>query len=101
MANLKRPELKLSRNMSENFKNFEVRFHDYYIQADYRNLAKNPETEKGDYYKKPLLEISVLRSARSDEALQVVCYTIKAQLPTDDQQKPWIWIDNLRLHYTG
>lgn len=101
MANLKRPELKLSRNMSENFKNFEVRFHDYCIQADYRNLAKNPETETGDYYKKPLLEISVLQSAKSDKALQVVCYTIKAQLPTDDQQKPWIWIDNLRLHYTG
>ena len=69
MANLKRPELKLGGNMSENFKNFELRFHDYCIQADYRNLAKNPETERADYYKKPLLEISALRSAMPDESL--------------------------------
>ena len=80
MANLKRPELKLGGNMSENFKNFELRFHDYCIQADYRNLAKNPETERADYYKKPLLEISALRSAMPDEALQVIRYTIEPQL---------------------
>ena len=87
--------------MSENFKNFELRFHDYCIQADYRNLAKNPETERGDYYKKPLMEISALRSAMPDEALQVIRYTIKPQILADDRQKPWIWMDQLRLHYTG
>lgn len=87
--------------MSENFKNFELRFHDYCIQADYRNLAKDPETEKADYYKKPLLEISALRSAMPDEALQVIRYTIEPQIPTDDRKKPWIWMDKLRIHYTG
>lgn len=101
MANLKRPELKLGGNMSENFKNFELRFHDYCIQADYRNLAKNPETERADYYKKPLLEISALRSSMPDEALQVIRYTIEPQITADDQKKPWIWMDKLRLHYTG
>ena len=73
--------------MSENFKNFELRFHDYCIQADYRNLAKNPETERGDYYKKPLEEISALRSAMPDEALQVIRYTIEPQIPADDRGK--------------
>ena len=53
--------------MSENFKNFELRFHDYCIQADYRNLAKNPETERGDYYKKPLQEIS--KDSKSSELI--------------------------------
>jgi len=47
--------------MSENFKNFELSFHDYCIQVDYRNLPKDPETEKADYYKKPLLKISALQ----------------------------------------
>ena len=101
MANLKRPALKLGGNMSENFKNFELRFHDYCIQADYRNLAKNPETERADYYKKPLLEISALRLAMPDEALQVICCTIQPQIAADDQKKPWICMDKLRLHYTG
>jgi hypothetical protein len=45
---------------------------------------KHPETERGDYYKKPLLEISALQSAMSDEALQVICYTIEPQITTDD-----------------
>ena len=40
MANLKRPELKPGENMSEHLKNFELRFHDYCIQADHRNVAK-------------------------------------------------------------
>ena len=96
-VSLKRPELKLSGNMPENFKNFELRFHDYCIQADYRNLGKNPETERADYYKKPLLEISALRSAMADEALQVIRYTIEPQIADADQKKPWIWMDRL-LH---
>ena len=58
MANLKRPELKLVGNVSENFKNFELRFNDYCIQANYRNLAKDPVTEL--HYKSSLLEISAL-----------------------------------------
>jgi len=44
MANLKRPELKLGGNMSENFKNFELRFHDYCIQANYRNTPPKGHT---------------------------------------------------------
>ena len=45
MANLKRPELKLVGNVSENF---ELHFNDYCIQANYRNLAKDPVTERVD-----------------------------------------------------
>ena len=37
-TNLKHPELNLTGNISENFKNFEVRFNDYCVQANYRNL---------------------------------------------------------------
>ena len=53
-TNLKRPELNLTGNISESFKNFEVRFNDYCVQANYRNLEKDPETAPGDYHKKPL-----------------------------------------------
>ena len=101
MSNLKRPELKLGGNMLENFKNFELRFHDYCIQADYRNLEKNPDTQGTDYYKKPLLEVSALRSVMPDDALQVIRYTIQPQIAADDRNKPWIWMDKLRLHHTG
>jgi len=69
MVNLKRPELKLVGNVSENFKNVELRFNDYCIQANYRNLAKDPVTERVDHYKSPLLEISALRSSLPDKAL--------------------------------
>ena len=67
MANLKRPELKLAGNVSENFKNFELRFNDYCIQANYRDLAKDPVAEKAAHYRGPLLEISALRSALPDK----------------------------------
>lgn len=101
MANLKRPELKLAGNVSENFKNFELRFNDYCIQANYRNLAKDPVTERADHYKSPLLEISALRSSLPDEALSVLRYTIEPQIPTIDKNKPWVWMEKLRAHYTG
>ena len=77
MANLKRPELKLSGNVSENFKNFELRFNDYCIQANYRDLKKDLLTEQSDHYKSPILEISALRSSLPDEALSGLRYTIK------------------------
>ena len=92
-TSLKRPEPKLGGNIVENFKNFEVRFDDYCIQANYRDLEKDPETEKTTYYKKPLLEM--------DEALQVIRYTIEPQIAAEDKKKPWIWMERLRLHYTG
>ena len=101
MANLKRPELKLVGNVSENFKNFELRFNDYCIQANYRNLAKDPITERADHYKSPLLEISALRSSLPDEALSVLRYTIEPQILNDDKKKPWVWMEKLRAHYTG
>ena len=94
-SNLKRPELNLTGNISE------VRFNDYCVQADFRNLAKDPETAPADYYKKPQLEIAALRSAMPDEALQVIRYTIEPQIANDDRAKPWIWMEKLRLHYTG
>ena len=74
---LKRPELKLTGNMSENFKNFEMRFNDFCIQAKYRDTAKNPETERDEYYKEKQLEISALRSAMPDEAMQIIRYTVE------------------------
>ena len=99
MANLKRPELKLVGNVSENFKNFELRFNDYCIQANYRNLGKDPVIERADHYKSPLLEISALRSSLPDEVLSVLRYTIEPQIPNDDKTKPWVWMEKLhRLH---
>ena len=85
MAHLKRPELKLAGNVSENFKNFELCFNDFCIQASYQNLAKDPLTEQADNYKSPLLEISALRFVLSDEALSVLRYTIEPQISADDK----------------
>ena len=95
----KRPELRLAGDVAENFKNFELRFNDYCIQADYRDLDK--EETSDDYYKKPVLEISALRAAMPDEALQVIRYTIEPQIATGDKKKPWEWMNKLRTHYTG
>ncbi len=97
----KRPELKLEGNIPENFKNFELRFNDFCIQSDYRDLAKDPATESAEHYKKPQLEISALRSSMPDEALQVIRYTIEPQIPVADIKKPWIWMEKLRAHYPG
>ena len=103
MTQPNRPQLKLEGNTSENFKNFELRFNDYCIQADYRDLTKDPNTatEREAHYKKPLLELAALRSALPDEALQVVRYTIEPQITADDKKKPWIWMTKLREHYTS
>ena len=103
MANLKRPELKLVGNVIKNFKNFKLRFNDYCIQANYRNLGKNPVTERVDHCKSSLLEISALRSSLPDEALSVLRYTIEfePQIPTDNKKKLWVWMEKLRAHYTG
>ena len=89
--------------MSENFKNFELRFNDYCLQADYRELDKNPtvDAERTEHYKKPVLEIAALRSALPDEALQVIRYTIEPQIEAADKIKPWIWMEKLRSHYTA
>ena len=99
--NNKRPELRLTGNVAENFKNFELRFDDYCIQADYRDLTKNRETEKDEYYKKKEMEISALRSSMPDEALQVIRYTTEPQISAEDRNKPWVWMEKLREHYTG
>ena len=101
MANLKRRELKLVGNVSENFKNFDLRFNDYCIQANCYNLGKDPVTERADHYKSPLLEISALRSSLPDEALSVFRYTIELQIPHDNKKKPWVWMEKVRAYYTG
>ena len=103
MAHPKRPELQLGGNVSENFKNFELRFNDYCIQTEYRDLGKNPTVadELSDHYKKPQLEISALRSSMPDEALSVIRYTIEPQILPADRLKPWIWLEKLREHYVG
>lgn len=101
MSHPKRPELKLAGNVSENFKNFELRFNDYCIQANYRDLAKDPVTAREAHYKSPLLEISALRSSLPDEALSILRYTIDPQITDEEKNKPWIWMEKLRAHYTG
>ena len=55
-----RPELRLTGNIAENFKNYELRFDDYCIQANYRDLTKNRDNEKDEYYKSKEMEISAL-----------------------------------------
>lgn len=95
------PRTQSNRNISENFKNFEVRFSDYCVQANYRSLEKDPVTAPANYYRKPQLQIAALWSAMPDEALQVIRYTIEPQIAIDDRAKPWIWMEKLRLHYTG
>ena len=71
------------------------------LQANYRDLAKDPVAERAAHYKRSLLEISALRSALPDKALSVVRYSIKSQIPDEDKRRPWIWMDKLRTHYTG
>ena len=68
-SNLKRPELRITGNISENFKNFELRFDDYCLQADYRDTEKDQITAREEHYKKPTLEIAALRLSLPDEAL--------------------------------
>ena len=36
-----------------------------------------------------------------DEALQVIRYTIEPQIATGDKNKPWVWMEQLKTHYTG
>ena len=86
----------LSGNIAENFRNFELRFNDYCIQADYRDLTKDSVVAQVDYYKKPQLEISARRSSMPNEALQVIRYTIDPQIPAGDKNKPWIWMQKLK-----
>ena len=71
-SNAKRSELNLRRNIVENFKNFEVQFDNYSIQANYRDITKDPVIKRDDYNKQLFLEISALRSALLDEALLVL-----------------------------
>ena len=96
-----RPEVKLSRNVSENFKSFDLRFNDYCIQSGYRDLEREPDTQKEQHYKKPLLEIPALRFAMPDEALQFIRYSTEPSIAQPDKKKPWIWMDKLQTHYTG
>ena len=42
MSHSTRPQLKLEGNIKENFKNFQIRFHDYCIHAEYRDVSKQP-----------------------------------------------------------
>ena len=64
-------------------------------------MERDPDTEKEQHYKKPLLEISALRFAMSDEALQVIGYTTEPSISQPDKKKPWIWMDKLQTRYSG
>ena len=100
-SNVKRPELLISGNTSENLKNFELRFDDPEQNQDSRTKIQDPEQERDEYYKKPPLEIAALRSSMPDEALQVIRYMIDPQIRIADKKKPWIWMSKLREHFTG
>ena len=78
-----------------------MRFNDFCIQANYRDLTKDENTDQEDYFKSPQLEIAALRSSMPDEALTVIQYTIEPQIDAGDRNKPWIWMKKLRQHYTG
>ena len=56
--------------MSRTFRFF--RFDDYCIEAGYRNTEKNPDTQRAEYYAKPILKLSALHSAMPDEAIQII-----------------------------
>ena len=60
-SNVKRPELLISGNTSENLKNFELRFDDPEQNQDSRTKIQDPEQERDEYYKNPPLEIAALR----------------------------------------
>ena len=63
MSQPKKPELKLTGNVAENFKNFEMRFNDYCIESEYREyIVKGSRYGEIFFYKKPIIEISALRS---------------------------------------
>lgn len=72
MSNLGRSELNLSGNVLKNFMTFEIFLNNYCVEADYWDLAKDPKTASADHYKKPQLEIAVLRLVMPEEALQVI-----------------------------
>ena len=62
-------------NVSENFKNFELRFNDYCVQANYRDLAKDPVAERADLHLGEVLAlISVERKVCQSEGL--VCILV-------------------------
>lgn len=81
------------------------------LGSDFMTTASNQTTgtwqkfwdrERGDYYKKLLLEISVLQSAMPDKALQVIHYTIiiEPQIPTHDREKT-MDLDGKIFYYTS
>lgn len=92
--------IETQRKYVRKLQNPELRFHDFCIQADYRNLTKNPETERGDYYKNPLMELSVPWSDMLDAALWGDPLHHRTQITTDEEQNPWIWMEKLLLHFT-
>ena len=102
---LKQPELSLSGNIAENWRNFETRFNDYCIACDFRDCGKNPkvDTEIEAHYKsaKRPIELATLRLCLPDETLSLLRYSIDPQIPEPDKGKPWKWIILLRSHYTG
>ena len=99
------PVFKLEGNIAENWRNFEMRFHDYAISCGFRDTDKDPAivAEHDAHWKeaKRLLEISNLRLCVPDETLSLLRYTITSQIPECDRKKPWAWLDKLRTHYTG
>ena len=71
------------------------------MKANFRDITKDPVNKEGDFYEQPILEISPLTSALTDEALLVLRYIIELQRSEADNKKPWIWMERLRLLYTG
>ena len=82
---------------------FATRFHDYCLLEGYRNPAKNRLTETADHYipaKRPF-ELAVLRSAIPASEWNTLDDLIASKIPTDDADKPWIWLQKIKEHYVG
>ncbi len=97
------PSFTLSGNISENWKNFEERFDDFAITCNFRDCEKDAQTEKEEHYiaAKRQKEISQFRLCLPDDTLSVLRHTITPQVPEADRKKPWVWMERLRIYYTG
>ena len=87
----------------DHYRHWETRFHDYCLLEGYRNPAKNRTTETADHFiaaKRPF-ELAVLRSAIPASEWNTLDDVIASKIPTEDAEKPWIWLQHIKEHYVG
>ena len=87
----------------DHFLHLETRFHDYCLLEGYRNSAKNRLTETANHYisaKRPF-ELPVLHSAIPASEWNTLNDVIVSKIPTNDIDKPWVWLQKIKEHYVG